>query len=124
MINNGSATLGSAHTRPLEEVAASVGGGTPKVLFYCCPCAKVHLLFRDVCPRCNAKLIEYRQPAFMCNKVRELRKTKHMKQQDLAKLSRLRQPNLSRIERCLVEPRLATLERIAAALGVTVKELA
>jgi len=52
-----------------------------------------------------------------------LRKGKGMRQSELASLTGLKQPNLSRIENGLVEPRRATLERIAKALDVDVSEL-
>ena len=52
-----------------------------------------------------------------------LRKEKKMRQSELASLTGLKQPNLSRIENGLVEPRQATLEKIGRALGVEVSEL-
>jgi transcriptional regulator with XRE-family HTH domain len=47
-----------------------------------------------------------------------IRKEKGMRQSELALLTGVKQPNLSRIENGLVAPRHATLERIAKAMGV------
>ena len=49
-----------------------------------------------------------------------IRKEKGMRQSELASLTGLKQPNLSRIENGLVSPRQITLEKIARALGVEV----
>ncbi len=49
-----------------------------------------------------------------------IRKEKGMRQSELASLTGLKQPNLSRIENGLVSPRQNTLEKIARALGVEV----
>jgi transcriptional regulator with XRE-family HTH domain len=49
-----------------------------------------------------------------------IRKEKGMRQSELALLTGLKQPNLSRIENGLVSPRQVTLEKIAKALGVEV----
>jgi transcriptional regulator with XRE-family HTH domain len=51
-----------------------------------------------------------------------MRKEKGMRQSELALLTGLKQPNLSRIENGLVSPRQVTLEKIAKALGVEVQE--
>ena len=50
-----------------------------------------------------------------------MRKEKGMRQSELALLTGLKQPNLSRIENGLVSPRQVTLEKIAKALGVDVQ---
>src|SRR5579862_4963159 len=50
-----------------------------------------------------------------------MRKEKGMRQSELALLTGLKQPNLSRIENGLVSPRQATLEKVAKALGVEVQ---
>src|SRR5438477_5011895 len=50
-----------------------------------------------------------------------IRKEKGMRQSELAMLTGLKQPNLSRIENGLVSPRQATLEKIGKALGVEVQ---
>jgi len=50
-----------------------------------------------------------------------IRKEKGMRQSELALLTGLKQPNLSRIENVLVSPRQVTLEKIAKALGVEVQ---
>src|SRR5450432_3522404 len=50
-----------------------------------------------------------------------MRKEKGMRQSELALLTGLKQPNLSRIENGLVSPRHNTLEKIAKALGVEVQ---
>lgn len=50
-----------------------------------------------------------------------MRKEKGMRQSELALLTGLKQPNLSRIENGLVSPRQGTLEKIAKALGVEVQ---
>jgi len=52
--------------------------------------------------------------------VRKLREQARLRQADLAKQCNVKQPNLSRIEKGRSEPRHATLERIAEALGTTV----
>ena len=49
-----------------------------------------------------------------------MRREKGMRQSELALLTGLKQPNLSRIENGLVSPRQVTLEKIAKALGVEV----
>lgn len=49
-----------------------------------------------------------------------IRKEKGMRQSELALLTGLKQPNLSRIENGLVSPRQVTLEKIAKALGVEI----
>ncbi len=49
-----------------------------------------------------------------------MRKEKGMRQSELAMLTGLKQPNLSRIENGLVSPRQVTLEKIARALGVEI----
>lgn len=50
-----------------------------------------------------------------------MRREKGMRQSELALLTGLKQPNLSRIENGLVSPRHNTLEKIAKALGVEVQ---
>jgi transcriptional regulator with XRE-family HTH domain len=50
-----------------------------------------------------------------------MRREKGMRQSELALLTGLKQPNLSRIENGLVSPRQVTLEKIAKALGVEVQ---
>jgi transcriptional regulator with XRE-family HTH domain len=50
-----------------------------------------------------------------------MRREKGMRQSELALLTGLKQPNLSRIENGLVSPRPPTLEKIARALGVEVQ---
>lgn len=52
-----------------------------------------------------------------------LRKERGMRQSELAALTGLKQPNLSRIENGLVVPRHTTLEKVATALDVGLKEL-
>ncbi len=52
-----------------------------------------------------------------------LRKEKGLRQSELASLTGIKQPNLSRIENGLVEPRQSTLEKIARALGVDLREM-
>ncbi|MEI6236696.1 MAG: LexA family transcriptional regulator [Planctomycetota bacterium] len=49
-----------------------------------------------------------------------IRKEKGMRQSELASMTGLKQPNLSRIENGLVTPRQVTLEKIARALGVEI----
>ncbi|MGD0090739.1 MAG: XRE family transcriptional regulator [Planctomycetota bacterium] len=51
-----------------------------------------------------------------------IRQEKGLKQSELAMLTGLKQPNLSRIENALVEPRQTTLQKIAKALGVELEE--
>lgn len=53
--------------------------------------------------------------------IHHLRKTKGMRQSDLAEKAGLKQPNLSRIENGIVCPRTSTLQKIAAVLGVEVE---
>jgi len=52
-----------------------------------------------------------------------LRKERGLDQAQLATLTGLKQPNLSRIENGLVVPRPSTLEKIAVALSVDIKDL-
>ncbi|MCZ7646854.1 MAG: XRE family transcriptional regulator [Planctomycetota bacterium] len=52
-----------------------------------------------------------------------LRKERGMRQSELASLTGLKQPNLSRIENGLVVPRRSTLEKVAMALDLEVREL-
>jgi len=52
-----------------------------------------------------------------------MRKERGMRQSELAAITGLKQPNLSRIENGLVVPRPATLQKVALALDVEVKEL-
>ncbi len=54
------------------------------------------------------------------NQVRSLRNKRDLTLQDLADLTGLSKPNLSQIENNLVTPPIATLLKIAAALGVTI----
>lgn len=49
--------------------------------------------------------------------VREARQKAGLTQMDLAELAGIKQPNLSRIEAATFDPRLATLQRIADAMG-------
>jgi transcriptional regulator with XRE-family HTH domain len=55
--------------------------------------------------------------------IKRLREQAHLRQADLAKQCSVKQPNLSRIEKGRSEPRHATLERIAEALGSTVESI-
>ena len=52
-----------------------------------------------------------------------MRKERGMRQSELAALTGLKQPNLSRIENGIVVPRQSTLRKVAEALDVEVKEL-
>src|SRR5262245_46823620 len=52
-----------------------------------------------------------------------MRKERGIKQAELAVVTGLKQPNLSRIENGLVAPRRATLEKLALALSVELKDL-
>lgn len=52
-----------------------------------------------------------------------MRKEKGMRQSELAALTGLKQPNLSRIENGLVVPRPSTLQKVAMALDVQVRDL-
>ena len=54
------------------------------------------------------------------NQVRALRSKRDLTLQDLANLSGLSKPNLSQIENNLVTPPIATLLKIASALGVSI----
>lgn len=54
------------------------------------------------------------------NQVRSLRNKRDLTLQDLADLTGLSKPNLSQIENNLVTPPIATLLKIAAALGVAI----
>ncbi|MBT8353272.1 MAG: helix-turn-helix domain-containing protein, partial [Desulfofustis sp.] len=54
------------------------------------------------------------------NQVRKLRTTRSLTLQDLADLTGLSKPNLSQIENNLVTPPIATLLKIATALGVPI----
>jgi len=55
--------------------------------------------------------------------IHALRRERGLSQAELAALTNLRQPNLSRIENGLVMPRRATLEKLALALGVGAADL-
>jgi transcriptional regulator with XRE-family HTH domain len=55
--------------------------------------------------------------------IHALRRERGLRQSELAALTGLKQPNLSRIENGLVVPRQATLEKLSLALGITVKEV-
>lgn len=55
--------------------------------------------------------------------IHALRRERGLSQAELAALTSLRQPNLSRIENGLVMPRRATLEKLALALGVATTDL-
>src|SRR5262245_4953775 len=52
-----------------------------------------------------------------------MRKERGLRQAELAALTGLKQPNLSRIENGLVVPRPATLQKVATALDVQLKDL-
>ena len=54
------------------------------------------------------------------NQVRKLRTARSLTLQDLADLTGLSKPNLSQIENNLVTPPIATLLKIATALGVPI----
>lgn len=54
------------------------------------------------------------------NQIRKLRNRRELTLQDLAELTGLSKPNLSQIENNLVTPPIATLLRIATALGVAI----
>jgi XRE family transcriptional regulator, regulator of sulfur utilization len=56
-------------------------------------------------------------------RVRAERAKRHLTQQRLAELTGIKRPNIARLERGTHATSLATLERVAAALGVTVAEL-
>ncbi|HOX08549.1 MAG TPA: XRE family transcriptional regulator [Planctomycetota bacterium] len=53
--------------------------------------------------------------------IKRLREKARLRQSDLSSACGVKQPNLSRIEKGRCEPRRATLERIAEALGTTVE---
>lgn len=55
--------------------------------------------------------------------IHALRRERGLSQAELAALTSLRQPNLSRIENGMVMPRRATLEKLALALGVNATDL-
>jgi transcriptional regulator with XRE-family HTH domain len=52
-----------------------------------------------------------------------IRRTKRIKQLDLARMTGILQPGLSRIEKGLVEPRVKTLNLICNALGIAVADI-
>lgn len=56
-------------------------------------------------------------------RVKNLRKEKGWSQEELSKKSKLRQPQISRLEAGVHSPSFKTLEKIANALGVTVGDL-
>ena len=60
---------------------------------------------------------------FVGQKVRERRKAAELTQEQLAEKSGLPQSHISRIEAARLSPSRATLEKIAEALGVSLKEL-
>lgn len=55
--------------------------------------------------------------------IRAIRQGKNMRQQVLAQLTGIRQPNISRIENELVRPRNGTMKKILEALDVTYDQL-
>jgi transcriptional regulator with XRE-family HTH domain len=55
--------------------------------------------------------------------IHALRRERGLRQAELAALTGLKQPNLSRIENGLVVPRQSTLEKLGLALGMNVREL-
>ncbi len=64
-----------------------------------------------------------RNPRFVGRLVLMMRKDRGMRQSELASITGLKQPNLSRIENGLVMPRQATLEKLAKALDLEVADL-
>ncbi|HTL51100.1 MAG TPA: XRE family transcriptional regulator [Planctomycetota bacterium] len=64
-----------------------------------------------------------RNPRFVGRLVLMMRKDRGMRQSELASITGLKQPNLSRIENGLVMPRQATLEKLAKALDLAVADL-
>jgi len=73
-------------------------------------------------PRSGKKDLENRTQ-HLGQKIRELRAFKSMTQEQLAELSGLPQSHISRLEVGKHSPSHATLEKIAAALGVTVHDI-
>ena len=57
-------------------------------------------------------------------RLREVRISKFMTQAELAEAAGIHQDQVGRIERDEVEPRLSTIRKLAAALGVEPNELA
>lgn len=57
------------------------------------------------------------------NRIREIRKAKQMTQVELARLAKVSQPHIHDLENGYRRASPETMERIAAALGVTVQEL-
>lgn len=59
----------------------------------------------------------------MENRIRVLRKTKGLKQRELASICDMDTAHLSRIENAHVDPTLSTAKKIADALGLSVEEV-
>ena len=64
------------------------------------------------------------QPVKIGQRLREIRISKFMTQVELAEAAGIHQDQVGRIERDEVEPRLSTIRKLAAALGVPPSELA
>jgi transcriptional regulator with XRE-family HTH domain len=60
---------------------------------------------------------------FVSNRIRHYREQANLTQQELADKAGLRQSHISRLEQGLHSPSSLTLEKIAAALGVSISEL-
>lgn len=57
------------------------------------------------------------------NRIRELRESKGISQQNLAAVCNFEKANLSRIEAGRTNPTVSTLYKISQALGITISEL-
>lgn len=59
----------------------------------------------------------------MKNRIQEIRRTKHIKQRELASTCDMDTGHLSRIENAHVDPTLSTAKKISDALGLPVREV-
>ncbi|OJW82299.1 MAG: hypothetical protein BGO69_17060 [Bacteroidetes bacterium 46-16] len=59
----------------------------------------------------------------LAGRIKELRESKGMSQQELAAKLDYEKSNMSRLESGLINPRIATLQKVAKALDVTLPEL-
>lgn len=95
----------------------------PNEVLICEKCHQINDNIVTVCACGHMALARYTRHYGIRTIIRHLRKTKGITQADLAKSAGVKQPNLSRIENGLCEPRRGTLEKLATALQVPITEL-
>ncbi len=65
----------------------------------------------------------HRQPATLGDRIRMVRRTRRLTQRQVARKTGMAEPFLSRVENGRAQPSLQTIERLAAALDVTIGDL-